>query len=351
MKYIRKNAQKHRLIVIASIHQPSTTTYEVFDQLVLLSSGQACYNGRANQASAYFARIGYQMPVHFNPAEYLLDLVNTDFSNDIGGADRRVGHIQLSWEKSQEAQALQAHIDGVPGTDAIPGTSTQRPSPFAAVMTLVHRSFIKSYRDVLAYGVRIAMYTGLAIMMGTVFLRLPTTQAAIQPFINAIFFGGAFMSFMAVAYVPAFLEDRATFVKERSNGLYGAAVFNLANFLIGIPYLFMITTIFSIIAYWLGNFAPSGAAFWEWVMWLFLDLVAAESLVVLVSSIIPIFVVSLAITAFANGLWMCVDGFLVPMGTLNAFWKCEHTPPLFLSPHPFQPQSLPSTSMPAMLTR
>ena len=45
------------------------------------------------------------------------------------------------------------------------------------------------------------------------------------------------MSFMAVAYVPSFLEDRATFIKERANGLYGASAFMIANFLIGIPYL------------------------------------------------------------------------------------------------------------------
>lgn len=45
------------------------------------------------------------------------------------------------------------------------------------------------------------------------------------------------MSFMAVAYVPSFLEDRATFLKERANGLYGATAFMIANFLIGIPYL------------------------------------------------------------------------------------------------------------------
>ena len=45
------------------------------------------------------------------------------------------------------------------------------------------------------------------------------------------------MSFMAVAYVPAFLEDRATFIKERANGLYGATAFMTANFLIGLPYL------------------------------------------------------------------------------------------------------------------
>ena len=45
------------------------------------------------------------------------------------------------------------------------------------------------------------------------------------------------MSFMAVAYVPAFLEDRANYVKERANGLYGATSFVVANFLIGLPYL------------------------------------------------------------------------------------------------------------------
>lgn len=51
------------------------------------------------------------------------------------------------------------------------------------------------------------------------------------------FFGSAFMSFMAVAYVPAYLEDRAMFVKERANGLYGPTSFVVANFLIGLPYL------------------------------------------------------------------------------------------------------------------
>lgn len=45
------------------------------------------------------------------------------------------------------------------------------------------------------------------------------------------------MSFMAVAYIPAYLEDRATFVKERSNGLYGAISFSVANFVMGIPFL------------------------------------------------------------------------------------------------------------------
>lgn len=158
-------------------------------------------------------------------------------------------------------------------------------------------------------------------MMGTVWLRLSTHQDSIQPFVNAIFFGSAFMSFMAVAYIPAFLEDRATFIKERNNGLYGPTSFIIANFFIGIPYLFLISILFSAVSYWLSNFYPSGTAFMYWVMWLFLDLLAAEALVVFVSSLFPIFVVSLALTAFLNGLWMSVGGFLVSPRVLNVFWR------------------------------
>lgn len=65
--------------------------------------------------------------------------------------------------------------------------------------------------------------------------------------------------------------------------------------------------LFSIIVYWLSGFRNDGEAFFTWVLWLFLDLLAAESLVVLLASIFPIFVISLALVAFSNGLWSLVS--------------------------------------------
>ena len=94
--------------------------------------------------------------------------------------------------------------------------------------------------------------------------------------------------------MPSFIEDLRTYQLEHANGLVDPLPFCIANFLIGLPYLFLISVIFSIIAYWLSNFYPSGTAFFRWVMWLFLDLIAAESLVVLVSSIFPIVSIPLA---------------------------------------------------------
>lgn len=326
MSYISDVARQHSIIVIASIHQPSAATFALFDRVLLLSAGKTCFFGYTEQTSAYFDKIGQPIPVRTNPAEYLLDLINTDFAKDVTVAKQQMTAIHDSWSASEENRLSIEHIDRQSGAVKEGGVmATQLPSrqnKFAAVI-LLHRNFIKSYRDLLAYGTRVAMYLGLAIMMGTVWLRLSYNQASIQPFINAIFFGGAFMSFMAVAYVPSVIEDLHTFKKERANGLYGPLPFTIANFLIGTPYLLLIALLFSIVSYWLANFWSTAEGFWMYVLWLFLDLLAAESLVVLVTSIAPIFVVSLAVTAFANGLWMSVGGFLVPLGTLNVFWKCE----------------------------
>ncbi|KAF2854342.1 ATP-binding cassette transporter-like protein [Plenodomus tracheiphilus IPT5] len=327
MSFVRDVAKKHKILVIASIHQPSTTTFELFDKLMLLSRGKVAYNGPVSAINDYFAGLGYEMPLYTNPAEHVIQLVNTDFSHDDGKSSSQLAHLHTSWANSNTAAAIAARIyETSTAKSAFPTRATSlssqhTASPFLIPLTLVHRSFIKSYRDIVAYGIRIAMYMGLATMMGTVWLRLDATQSNIQAFTNAIFFGGAFMSFMAVAYIPAFLEDLSIYTKERANGLYGPTAFMIANFIIGVPYLFIITILFSVISYWLGNFRPAADGFWTWVLWLFLDLLAAESLVVLLSSLIPIFVVALAATAFANGLWMCVNGFMVQPETLNVFWR------------------------------
>ena len=44
------------------------------------------------------------------------------------------------------------------------------------------------------------MYLGLAILMGTAWLRLSYSQENIQNVLNSLFFGSAFMSFMVQSF-------------------------------------------------------------------------------------------------------------------------------------------------------
>ncbi|KAK3295613.1 uncharacterized protein B0H64DRAFT_417276 [Chaetomium fimeti] len=281
------------LIVIASIHQPSTATFNLFDKLLLMSHGKTHYFGPVKDVAGHYESIGHPMPLHVNPAEFLLEMVNTDFAQDTESALQRLHEMQFAWTTSRGAKQLTAAVAAVEekGSGALElDMAEKKPSLPSVVLTLMHRSFVKSYRDVVVYGIRLAI-------------------------------GSAFMSFMAVAYSPAYLEDYMQFIKEKRNGLYGSTAMIISNFLTGIPYLFIIALVFSSISYWLSNLQPTPQAFFTWVLWVFLDLLAAESLVVLLTSLFPSFVISLALIAFANGLWMSVNGFMVPPTVLNVFYK------------------------------
>ncbi|KAK9243337.1 P-loop containing nucleoside triphosphate hydrolase protein [Lipomyces tetrasporus] len=331
------------MIVVASIHQPSTATFTLFDSLMLLSQGKQVYFGPVNQVTDYFAKQGHIIPNNYNPAEYLLEITNTDFlatkersgsaqADDISGVGEcdQVAELSRAWHLSEEANLLEAALcttvlkeqfdSDLPGNRSRLFLLAPLRATYRQTVILVHRALIKAYRDILAYGVRVIMYVCLAILMGTVWLRLTPNETTIQSYFNAIFFGSAFMSFMTVAYIPAFLEDLATYKKESHENMYGPAAFLFSNVIVGLPFLFLITILFSVVEYWMTGFRSGGTAFFRFVMLLFLDLIAAESLVVLISSIVPIFVAALAITAFSNGLWMAVGGFLVQPNVLNKFW-------------------------------
>ncbi|PKA49257.1 ABC transporter G family member 7 [Apostasia shenzhenica] len=68
--------------VICSIHQPRSSVYKKFDDIVLLSEGAVVYMGPArDEPLKYFEKFGYDCPDHMNPAEFLADLISIDYSS------------------------------------------------------------------------------------------------------------------------------------------------------------------------------------------------------------------------------------------------------------------------------
>lgn len=194
--HLRRVARRHRLVVVASIHQPSAAAFALFDRLLLLARGRPCYFGPVAAVADYCAARGRPVPPLTNAAEFLLDTVASDFAPDRAAAVEALAELQAAWAGSAEAEALRADIQTeVDGTKKqkgavlalVDGAGTGRAPGFGrVVLALLHRSFLKSYRDVVAYGVRVAMYLGLALMMGTIWLRLDTDQSSIQPVINGL---------------------------------------------------------------------------------------------------------------------------------------------------------------------
>jgi ABC-type multidrug transport system ATPase subunit len=152
-----------QLIVVASIHQPSTATFRTFDKLLILSGGRTCYFGEAADMKTYFDSIGHVMPEQTNPAEFVLDLVNTDFTADKELAQLRLLEFHSKWDSFSKSSSVNSEVERIISTHEKQNLLTehlQRVNFFSVVFSLLHRLFIKSYRDVVAYGIRVVMYLG-----------------------------------------------------------------------------------------------------------------------------------------------------------------------------------------------
>ncbi|KAK4149067.1 hypothetical protein C8A00DRAFT_47251 [Chaetomidium leptoderma] len=206
-----------------------------------------------------------------------IGLVNTDFVRHQAAASERerVAELASRWDRSAVCQQNYEAI------------ASARRAPDLTLDAESKPTF--AYRDGLAYNLRLAIYAALGLL------------------INAFLVSCGFMSFMAVTYVPAFIEDYRQF---RRNGVYDAGSFLLSNLIVGMPFLFLFSVAFSVLFYWLGNCRHSAGAFFTWTTWLYLNLLAAEGVVILSVAMVPNFVGAL--------VWLRT---LVPPAQLNAFYK------------------------------
>jgi ABC-type multidrug transport system ATPase subunit len=74
-----RNLARDGRTVLASVHQPSSEVFELFDYLYLLSGGQTMYFGEAKMAQEFFAQAGFACPRTRNPADLFLCCINSDF--------------------------------------------------------------------------------------------------------------------------------------------------------------------------------------------------------------------------------------------------------------------------------
>ncbi|CAG8444580.1 68_t:CDS:2, partial [Cetraspora pellucida] len=314
MKSIVEMAQKHKLTIIASIHQPSTETYSLFDKLCLIGRGHTLYFGKRENATSYFEALGHVCPPYANPADHYLRLINSDFMSDKAEAEKHIDNFITAYEQSKAHSSTLTEIRSLSKPNMYflsRPTSRYARSFFAQTWFLTIRSLKNAMRNILMFWVRVAMYVCLALLMGVTWWQVGYNQENIQDRFSAHFFSVAFLAFMSVAGIPGFLEERLVFQRERGNNFYSVGPYVLANTIISIPFVMIIAASFTVVAYpMIGLNSGFGNAI-LFCLYLFLALIVAESMVVFISAIIPIFVAALTLVAFANGFFMVVEGYFV----------------------------------------
>ncbi|XP_068639700.1 ABC transporter G family member 11-like [Aristolochia californica] len=329
--------------VIASIHQPSSEVFELFDRLYLLSGGKTVYFGKVSEACEFFALAGFPCPALRNPSDHFLRCINSDFDKVKatlkGSMKLRFAMSDDPLEKTTTAEATRTlinfystsqyhysakerieEISRVKGTVLDSGGS--QASFFMQAYTLTKRSFVNMSRDFGYYWLRLVIYIVVTICIGTIYLNVGTSYNSILARGSCASFVFGFVTFMSIGGFPSFVEDMKVFQRERLNGHYGVSAFVIGNTLSAMPFLIMITFISGTICYFMVHLHPGIVHYIFFVLCLYASVTVVESLMMAIASVIPNFLMGIIIGAGIQGIFMLVSGyFRLPKDIPKPFWR------------------------------
>jgi len=209
-------------IVIATIHQPNSEIFHMFDDLLLLVKGQVAYHGPLHEAEGTFKSCGFECPLHYNPADYYLRVLH-----DQDNADKILSM------KSEEP-SIQPKV--VPPHELLKIPPAKVPSIFTQLKYLFLREARSYWRNPAA---ALAQF-GLAVFMG-LFLGsinkgaggkdqdlMDVRGSLFLPMINSFFQGFS-------GYVLVGIQRRTLFDREHMAGTYGIFAYMLTTVLVALP--------------------------------------------------------------------------------------------------------------------
>eukprot|EP01138_Halocafeteria_seosinensis_P009589 gb/GECG01009799.1/.p1 GENE.gb/GECG01009799.1/~~gb/GECG01009799.1/.p1 ORF type:complete len:671 (+),score=86.86 gb/GECG01009799.1/:1-2013(+) len=291
--------------VIATIHQPSSAVYHLFDKLVLMREGEIVFFGPKDDAVNYFAQIdkSLECPTYTNPADFFIRTLATDSSAD--PQYNVVSHLGEIWRKSDTNEALmnsQRHAalpkDAlvVSQEDDVHNVRKYAVGRVEQTKLLLSRSFKDSSRNPVLTYARLFQTIILGLLSGAIFFRLGYDQESIRGRNGATFFimiNQAMLGLFGV--LQTFPLEKPIFLREHSASSYSVLSYYIAKMVADVPFQVAFPFLFSCITFWmmeLGNEFATFAAFTGIVV---LTTNAAMSLGYLISASVPNVSVGLAV--------------------------------------------------------
>ncbi|XP_012266504.1 ATP-binding cassette sub-family G member 4 [Athalia rosae] len=256
VKLLQVLARQGRTIV-CTIHQPSASLFQLFDQVYVLARGECLYQGAASQMVPYLDSVKLPCPVYHNPADYVIELACGEHGED--KIDTLVGAMQngrsIQWFTNRDAildaVALRAKHP-LKESGFYEKVSSQETSQWNQLKVLLRRGYLKTKRDTTLTHLRLAVNIFTGIMLGTLFLHAGDEGARVLDNYNLLF--SILMHHMMTTMmltILTFPTEMSILQKEHFNRWYSLRSYYISVTLVDIPVSIVCCLLFTVIVYFM----------------------------------------------------------------------------------------------------
>lgn len=331
VKFLSNLSKATNVVIIMTIHQPAQPVFDMLQDLYLLEKGRLAYFGPMNTTEKYFLSHHHVCPSGINPADFYLDLVNNEPSttnnNDhdrdvINVDDGTANNVQDDNNDSRDtwsvlykksvfyknySMILMKTIE-----NSLLASNPRKPPNSTTRFILLLNFFRKYYsRNIGFYYLRLVFLIIVALFVGTLFLRLKPTTNNISEYAGALFFNIWAILFSAVASTGLLASDRRQAIEQVKNAVITPGVYCLAQFIMSIPFNFILAVIFQSIFHWLVNMNPHGEAFIYAILITMGHLLLMESIMLTVVAVLKNAMLSVTFAMVVMGYLFLFSGFFV----------------------------------------
>ena len=252
MALLRDIAQQG-VCVVAVIHQPSSAIWLLFDNVVFMTVGEIVYHGPVRTVVDYFASRGYDCPVKYNPADYIMFLLQT-----LGNA----AIADLIAEYRPEMAKIRDAIIEQRRTLVHPRAVRQaeKAGPTVQLNALVKREYRSTRRDMTVVVLRLVLALVFATIIGFLFFQTGKNPGGANDasHIGLVASLGIFALFSSGQnLLIAFAAERPTALREYGSGLYGIMTYSLSKDVLEYPIVVTSVLIYLTLGYLIGGLVGS----------------------------------------------------------------------------------------------
>ncbi|EEF35084.1 ATP-binding cassette transporter, putative [Ricinus communis] len=255
---------------VISLLQPAPETYDLFDDIILLSDGQIVYQGPREHVLEFFEYMGFKCPERKGVADFLQEVTSKN--------DQKQYWVQkdqpYSFVTVQEfSEAFQSYDVGqIIGQELSTPFDKSKSHPAALAarkygvdkMELLKACFAREYllmkRNSFVYIFKLTQLVVMAIISMTLFLRTEMhredlTDAGV--YLGALFFSLIAIMFNGMSELSMTIAKLPVFYKQRDLQFYPPWAYALPTWILKIPITFFEVGVWVFITYYVIGFDPN----------------------------------------------------------------------------------------------
>ncbi|KAI3803438.1 hypothetical protein L1987_31589 [Smallanthus sonchifolius] len=318
---------------VISLLQPAPETYELFDDIILLTDGIIVYQGPRDNVLEFFEFMGFKCPERKGVADFLQEVTSKKDQEQYWM--RRDEHYRFVTAKEFAESFQSFHVGKRLGDDLATPFDKSRSHPAALttekyglnrkelLKACIEREILLVKRNSFVYYFKLTQLIVMALISMTVFLRTEMHRDNVENgglYMGSIFFGVVMIMFNGMSEISMTIAKLPVFYKQRDFLFYPSWAYAIPSWIVKIPISFVEVGVWTILTYYVIGYDPHITRFFRQYFLLLVINQMSSALFRFIGALGRNMIVANTFGSFALLLIFVLGGFVLSRDDVKKWW-------------------------------